>query len=172
MGNLLAAYKFTKSYYRLKGLSHKEKIACLRFGLCPESPRHCPEYYWVLREDELCLGTPPARQLDSSAVQQFCRRHGFIYGGREPFSTIYQCYTKRQQVLYIRIASPKPALRTELESELARFNHKSESTEKPTDCQTCKYYHGGKYGGIKLVCGVRPYGYTEYTCSDYQPVKN
>ena len=36
------------------------------------------------------------------------------------------------------------------------------------DCQICKHYHGRVYGGIELICAVRPYGYSEDTCPDYQ----
>ena len=39
------------------------------------------------------------------------------------------------------------------------------------DCRTCRQHHGQIYGGVELVCGIHPYGYSGASCPDYQARK-
>ena len=42
------------------------------------------------------------------------------------------------------------------------------SIEILPNCRTCEYHHGQIYGGVELVCGIHPYGYSGDSCPDYQ----
>ncbi|MBD2503945.1 hypothetical protein [Anabaena azotica] len=62
-------------------------------------------------------------------------------------------------------------IREELEQELNHLNSLTEeknSLMRQMRCSRCKNFHGKEYGGIKLICGIHPYGVDEDICPDYE----
>lgn len=45
-----------------------------------------------------------------------------------------------------------------------------ERRELLSNCRQCKNYHGQKYGGNLLVCGMHPYGPSGDTCDDFEKI--
>ena len=43
--------------------------------------------------------------------------------------------------------------------------------EIPKSCRGCQNFHGGRYGGVMLVCGIHPHGVKGDTCPDYETSK-
>ena len=125
---LLDIYKFVKSYWGMKGLSHKDKLAFLRFGLRQESPLSCPDYQFIslggsnsLRDSSaICLASSENVLLGSDEIEDFCEKNGFSFE-RELWHTIYRCYTKRHQAVFLRVVLPSEDLLAELEREEEEF---------------------------------------------------
>jgi hypothetical protein len=51
---------------------------------------------------------------------------------------------------------------------LRQINYERSGPVMPTACRGCRHYHGQKYGGNLLVCGMHPYGVAEDHCPDWQ----
>lgn len=51
---------------------------------------------------------------------------------------------------------------------LRQINQERSGPAMPKACKGCCHYHGQKYGGNLLVCGMHPYGVEEEHCPDWQ----
>ena len=175
MINLHKIYGFVESYFRMKGLSHQEKLVCLSFGLRPESPRSSSAYDSILfanleylnNTNALCLTTSKDKPMGLEELGEFCAKNGFHLVKRELRSSVFRIYTGKHKVVFLRLASPDAELAAKVTNDVV-FARLLDELEDRTDCQTCKNHHGQTYGGVEFVCAVHPYGYGNNNCPDYE----
>ena len=175
MINLHEIYKFVESYFLMNGLSHQEKLACLSFGLRPESPRSSSAYDSILfanlrylkYTNALCLTTSKDKPIGLKELGKFCAKNGFYLVKRELLSSVFRIYSSRHKVVFLRLASPDAELAAKVTNDVA-FARLLDELEDRTDCQTCKNHHGQTYGGVEFVCAFHPYGYGDNICPDYE----
>ncbi|MBD2504698.1 hypothetical protein [Anabaena azotica] len=54
-----------------------------------------------------------------------------------------------------------------MEQEVRRISQQP-LKEIPKPCRGCQNFHGGRYGGVMLVCGIHPHGVEGDICPDFR----